>query len=284
MTERDAPTDHERYRSQDHTTRITLKALRNKLVVLSARGGAEKSVIAASLAVTLADMGHQVGLLDLDLYGPSVTDMFGLQFGASGSSESCKLPKRYSANLRIASVEDFVTTQNGAFIWDGALTPRTLPTFLTRLNWGRLEYFLVNFPPGPGEEGSRICQNVPGFRAIIVTTFHDVGLTEIRECIRLCRAADVPIIGLIEARTGFFCRRCRAPNYMFDDKVPGGTAKALDLAFLGRIPLDPAIPMVGPRSLPTLVGETEGPVKDVFRTVAAAVLTACESDPHDEGR
>jgi ATP-binding protein involved in chromosome partitioning len=239
------------------------------VAVASGKGGVGKSTVAANLAVRLGQLGHRVGLLDGDIYGPSVPTMFGIQEKPIISGNRIVPFDKYGILLMSLG---FILDADTPVIWRGPMVTRALEQMLGDVEWGRLDYLILDLPPGTGDAQLTLTQKVPLAGAVIVTTPQDVALIDARKGLAMFKKVNVPVIGIVENMSSFVCPHCGQVTDIF--KKGGGerTAKFLGTAFLGAIPLDPKIVLGGDSGVPIVVAEPLGPHADAFRQVAEAVV------------
>jgi len=193
---------------QDLAIQESLGLIKHKLLVMSGKGGVGKSSVSANLAVALSKKGAQVGLMDVDLHGPDIPRMLGLKGLLGISADNRMVPKQYSNNLKVVSIESLAQDQDEAVIWRGPLKMHVIRQFISDVHWERLDYLIIDSPPGTGDEPLSIAQTIPGAKAIIVTTPQEISLADIRKSISFCRTVKMPIVGLIENMSGFLCPHC----------------------------------------------------------------------------
>ncbi len=223
---------------QDASVDRSLKKIKNKLIVLSGKGGVGKTSVSVNVAIALANKGFNVGIMDVDLHGPDVPRMLGLK-GMLGMSKNNKLdPMKYSNNLKVVSIESLIASKDDAIIWRGPLKYSAIRQFIGEVEWGELDYLIIDSPPGTGDEPLTVAQTISDAKAIIVTTPQEVSLADVRKSISFCKTLKMEIIGLVENMSGFTCPHC---NKMVDLFGSGGgekTAIAAGIEFLVRIPFD----------------------------------------------
>ncbi len=223
--------------------RGNLARIAHTIIVLSGKGGVGKSTVAVNLAFSLAEKKKRTGLLDIDIHGPSVPKLLGLEAQRLDATEEGKiLPVDFGGFLRVISIGFMLKEPDDAVIWRGPLKYGVIKQFLKDVAWGDLDYLVIDSPPGTGDEPLSVCQlieNPDG--AVIVTTPQDVSVIDVRKSISFCRQLGIPVLGVIENMSGFICPHCGKETAIF--KSGGGEAMALDMGvpFLGRIPLDPGI-------------------------------------------
>jgi len=185
--------------AQDAEIRERLKGFKNKLLVMSGKGGVGKSTIAAYLAVGLARREYQVGLMDVDLHGPNIPRLLGLKGTIQSSAVSKKgLPLAYLPNMEVMSIESLLGDKDTATIWRGPLKIGVIKQFISDIEWSNSDYLIIDCPPGTGDEPLTIAQVIPDTKAIIVTTPQEISLADVRKSINFCRQVNMGVLGLIE--------------------------------------------------------------------------------------
>ncbi len=232
--------------AQDAEIREKLKGFKNKILVLSGKGGVGKSTIAAYLSVGLARKGLQVGLMDVDLHGPSIPRLLGLKGSIQSSAKSKKgIPLKYLPNMEVMSIESLLGDKDAATIWRGPLKIGVIKQFISDIDWSDSDYLVIDCPPGTGDEPLTIAQVIPDTKAIIVTTPQEISLADVRKSINFCKQVNMEILGLVENMSGLKCPHCGKTIDLF--KTDGGmiTAKKAGLTLLGSLPLEPDIVLEG---------------------------------------
>ncbi|MFO8165441.1 MAG: P-loop NTPase [Thermodesulfobacteriota bacterium] len=232
--------------AQDEEIKEKLKGFKNKLLVMSGKGGVGKSTVAAYLAVGLARKGFQVGLMDVDLHGPSIPRLLGLK-GEIVSSPGLKkgIPLNYLPNMQVMSIESLLGDKDTATIWRGPLKIGVIKQFINDIAWSNSDYLVIDCPPGTGDEPLTIAQTIPDTKALIVTTPQEISLSDVRKSINFCHQVKMQILGLVENMSGLRCPYCGKTIDLF--KTNGGmiTAKKAGLTLLGSLPLEPEIVVEG---------------------------------------
>ena len=243
--------------------------VRHVVAVASGKGGVGKSTVAANLAVALAQLGHRVGLLDADIYGPSVPMMFGIT--EKPRVVGNRIYPFVKHGVTVMSL-GFILETDTPVIWRGPMVMRAIEQMLGDVEWGALDYLVLDLPPGTGDAQLTVTQRIPLAGAVIVTTPQKVALIDARKGLAMFRKVNVPVIGIVENMSGFVCPHCGETTDVF--KKDGGkrTAELLETAFLGAIPLDPKIVLGGDAGVPITVAEPTGPHAAAFRHVAEAVV------------
>ncbi|UCF74129.1 MAG: Mrp/NBP35 family ATP-binding protein [Deltaproteobacteria bacterium] len=232
--------------AQDAEIREKLKGFKNKYLVMSGKGGVGKSTIAAYLAVGLAKRGHHVGLMDVDLHGPSIPRLLGLKGNIVSTLASRKgIPLSFLPNMQVMSIESLLADKDTATIWRGPLKIGVIKQFISDIDWHNADYLIIDCPPGTGDEPLTVAQVIPDTKAIIVTTPQEISLADVRKSIDFCHQVNMEILGLIENMSGLRCPHCEETIDLF--KTDGGavTAKRADLKLLGSLPVEPEIVLEG---------------------------------------
>ncbi len=224
-----------------------MKGVRHKLVVLSGKGGVGKSTVAVNLAASLAERGFKTGILDVDIHGPSVPKLLGLDAQRMGGTGDNRIvPLNYTENLKAVSVGFILEKEDDAVIWRGPLKYNVIKQFLTDVEWGDLDYLVVDSPPGTGDEVLAACQLLPEpDGGIVVTTPQDLALSDVSKSITFCGKVNLPVVGVIENMSGFVCPHCGKTSDIF--KTGGGKkiSEKMNVPFLGKIPITPSIAHMG---------------------------------------
>ncbi|VGO19950.1 Mrp/NBP35 family ATP-binding protein [Pontiella sulfatireligans] len=250
-----------------------MSRIRHKVIVLSGKGGVGKSTVAVNLAVSLAQSGRSVGLLDVDIHGPSIPIMLGLD-GVSLSSNGKTFEPISIGNLKAMSIGFLIQNEDEALIWRGPMKMGVIKQLLGDVEWGELDYLIIDNPPGTGDEPLSICQlieNPDG--AIIVTTPQRVAAIDVRKALTFCRELKLPILGIVENMSGFSCPKCGEVVEIFPSG--GGRKIAVDfnVPFLGSLPIDPAIGIACDAGTPFVQHyeqtETAGKFKDIIAPILA---------------
>ena len=256
---------------QDASIDSSLKKIKNKYIILSGKGGVGKTSTSVNLSLALAGKGFNVGIMDVDLHGPDVPRMLGLK-GMLDLTKNHKLnPIRYSNNLKVVSIESMIASKDDAIIWRGPLKYSAIRQFIGEVEWGELDFLIIDSPPGTGDEPLTIAQTIHDAKAIIVTTPQEVSLADVRKSISFCRTVKMDILGLIENMSGFACPHC---NKMVDLFGSGGgekTAGTAGIPFLGRIPFDPNVVSCGDNGISFQEKYAGTPVSRAFMELAEKI-------------
>jgi Mrp family chromosome partitioning ATPase len=215
--------------------------IRHKIVVLSGKGGVGKSTVAVNLAAALMLSGKRVGLLDVDIHGPSIPTMLGLERERVRGSEDGLLPVDVGG-LQVMSLGFLLGHQDDAVIWRGPMKMNVIKQFLKDVVWGDLDYLIIDSPPGTGDEPLSVCQLIGALDgAVIVTTPQKVAAVDVRKSITFCRQLHVPVLGVVENMSGFACPKCGEVTQILPSGGGRRIAEDMNVPFLGAIPMDPKI-------------------------------------------
>ncbi|MFN2268877.1 MAG: P-loop NTPase [Desulfonatronovibrio sp.] len=216
--------------------------IKNKLVVMSGKGGVGKSTVAANLAASLAIKGFKVGLLDIDVHGPSIPRLFSLSSARPHIEKDYIEPVSWGNNLWVMSLGFMLPDSKEAVIWRGPVKMTLIRQFLQDVAWGDLDYLIVDCPPGTGDEPMSALQLLgPGTGAVIVTTPQAVAVDDVRRSVTFCQEMEAPIIGILENMSGYSCPKCHEHLDIFNSGGGKNLAIEMEVDFLGSIPIDPEI-------------------------------------------
>ncbi|HON55564.1 MAG TPA: P-loop NTPase [bacterium] len=250
-----------------------LQRIKNKIVILSGKGGVGKSTVAASLATKLSLMGYKTGLMDVDLHGPSIPTMFGVKQNKLVTKDSLFIPIQISENLKLMSVEFFLQDTDAPLIWRGPMKIGIIRQFISEAHWGDLDFLIIDSPPGTGDEPLTVAQDVTGAKCVIVTTPQEIALSDVRKSIEFCHKLNMPILGIIENFGFIQCPHCLEKIDIFK----GSGADALYLKFgietLGRIPIIPeAAEKMDSGKIIDLLKEKSTIYSDIFSIIVSKIL------------
>lgn len=234
-----------------------LPGVNSIIAVGSGKGGVGKTTLAVNLAIALARMGYKVGLLDADVYGPNVPLMLGTSVAPNVVGEDRILPpERYG--LKVISV-GFLSPGDKPLVWRGPMLHSIIRQFLSQVEWGQLDYLIVDLPPGTGDVVISLVQTVPVSGAVVVTTPSDVSLQDARKALEMFKQVKVDILGIVENMSYFVCPHCHQEIDIFSKGGGERTAKQFDVPFLGSIELDPDIRKAGDSGAPIVLEGDQSP-------------------------
>lgn len=259
---------------QDVEIRERLKHIRNKLLVMSGKGGVGKSSVAAYLAVSLAGKGYRVGLMDVDLHGPSIPRLLGLKGTLRPSTRDGKaVPIPFMPNLDVISIESLLgENKDLATIWRGPIKIGVIRQFISDIDWPALDYLVIDSPPGTGDEPLTVAQTIPDAKAVVVTTPQEISLADVRKSINFCRQVNMPVLGIVENMSGLQCPHCGKEIELFGARGGELLAQKEGIAFLGKLPLDPGVVRHGDTGRPTSVLENDLPFARAFEAVVQEIV------------
>jgi ATP-binding protein involved in chromosome partitioning len=249
--------------------RDLLPGVRTKIAVASGKGGVGKSTVAANLALALRRMGSTVGLLDADIYGPSQQLMMGCT-GKPMVNQEEKIVPVDGHGVKVMSL-GFLMDADSPVIWRGPMVMKALQQFIEDVDWGALDFMIVDLPPGTGDAQLTMTQQVPLDGAVIVTTPQDVALIDARKGLAMFRRVNVPVLGIIENMSTFVCPHCGKASEIFKHGGGRRTAEQLGVPFLGDIPIDPAIVVGGDAGTPIVVSHPDSAAAKAFVAVATEI-------------
>lgn len=239
-----------------------------KLLVMSGKGGVGKSTVAANLATSLALAGKSVGLLDVDIHGPSIPKLLGLDHERLVAHGQSLVPIDIGGNLKVMSIAFLLSSAIDAVIWRGPMKYGVIQQFLKDVEWGPLDYLVIDAPPGTGDEPLSVAQLVgQPAGAILVTTPQDLAIADVRRSVSFCHKVSMPVVGIIENMSGLVCPHCGGHVDLFKTGGGEGLAHEMDVPFLGRIPIEPQIVQCGDAGSPFVHRFAESAAAKAFVSV-----------------
>jgi ATP-binding protein involved in chromosome partitioning len=250
-----------------------LPGVKNIIVVAAGKGGVGKSTVATNLAAALQMEGARVGILDADVYGPSIPQMMGdPDVSASGDDKGNIIPAVHHG-MRVISVGFFVE-KGGAVIWRGPMIGKLLQQFLEQVTWGELDYLVVDMPPGTGDAQLSMAQLIPITGAVMVTTPQEVSIIDVEKAIAMWRKVEVPVIGVVENMSGYVCPTCGHHDEIFSRGGGKTLAERENVAFLGEVPIHSSVRGGGDAGKPIVLSAPDHAVSQTFRSIARSVACA----------
>lgn len=235
------PIGGEETQTDEIQLRWALEQIRHKLLIMSGKGGVGKSSVAVSLALALARRGFAVGLIDVDLHGPDVLRMLGLGAPLGLTFGQYNLPPDLYHNLKIISIESMMQDRDAAVIWRGSLKHKVIRQFLTEIEWGPLDFLIIDAPPGTGDEILTVARAIPEIQALIVTTPQEISLADVRKSLDFCHKVDLKILGVVENLGHVICPHCDKLLPLFKSDVGGQSIQSLGANLISSLPFDPQV-------------------------------------------
>jgi len=250
----------------------TLDKIKHRLLVFSGKGGVGKSTVAANLALAFAKKGMKVGLLDVDIHGPNLAKMLGMEDRRLEVSGEGIQPVTVNDNLSLISMSFLLQDPNLPIIWRGPMKMKAIQQFLGDVLWGELDWLSIDSPPGTGDEPLSVAQLIPATGAVVVTTPQEVSLLDSRRAVAFARKLNLVLVGIIENMSGMSCPHCGGQIDLF--KKGGGEAAAKDLAvpFLGAIPITPEIVALGDAGKSFLDSHPDSEASKAFQAIVEKIL------------
>ena len=256
-----------------------VNTIHHKILVMSGKGGVGKSTVAANLAIALALQGRRVGLLDVDIHGPSIPKMLHLEEAEIGANETGWIQPVELAGVKMMSIGLLLRDRDAAVIWRGPLKMGAIKQFLEEVEWGELDYLIIDSPPGTGDEPLSVCQlAAPLDGAVVVTTPQDVSTADVRRSISFCRQFDLRVLGVIENMSGFVCPHCGTLTDIFKSGGGERMAESMGVPFLGRIPIDPAIGVACDDGKPFVYHYNKTETAKAFAGIVEPLLALSDGD------
>lgn len=266
------------FAQQDKIIALALKGIKHKIFVMSGKGGVGKSSVTVNLAAALAQNGRKVGIMDVDIHGPSVPNLLGLKSTIEVDPfDQMLLPAKYNENLSVISMDTLLEDRDQAILWRGPKKASAIRQFLADVKWGNLDYLIIDSPPGTGDEHMTVLKSIPDAKCVVVTTPQEISLADVRKAVNFLQYTNAEILGIVENMSGLACPNCGMEINLF--KKGGGEelAKSHGLAFLGAIPLDPAAVVSADMGQPVVYLNENSPAQKAFLDLSAAIARAADS-------
>ncbi len=253
-----------------------MSKIRNKILVMSGKGGVGKSTVSVNVAVNLASRGLRVGLMDVDIHGPSIPGLLNLSDSRPESGSNGLKPIVYKAGsgeVRVMSIGLLLGSRDAAVIWRGPLKMGAIKQFLKDVEWGELDYLIIDSPPGTGDEPLSVCQLIEGLTgALIVTTPQKIAIDDVRKSITFCYQLKTKVLGVIENMSGFVCPKCGEITDIFMSGGGEQMAREMGVPFLGKIPIDPMVVRAGDEGNPIVVHSPESKVSKAYSSIVEPLM------------
>lgn len=250
-----------------------LARIKHKVLVFSGKGGVGKTTVAANLALTLADKGMEIGLLDVDIHGPNLAKMLGVENKRMYASDKNTIqPVMVTENLKLVSMAFLLQSETSPVIWRGPLKMKVIQQFLEDTAWGDIDWLIVDSPPGTGDEPLSVAQLIPATGAIIVTTPQEVSLLDSRKAVNFARKLNLKILGVIENMSGLICPYCGNEVKLFKEGGGERVSREMGVPFLGRVPIEPEIVESGDSGKPFILSNPECRASKAFATIVEKII------------
>ncbi|MDR1727716.1 MAG: Mrp/NBP35 family ATP-binding protein [Acidobacteriota bacterium] len=246
-----------------------IEGVRNIVAVGSGKGGVGKSTVTVNLAIALAQAGAAVGILDADIYGPNIPLMMGVAGRPHAIGERIQTLANYG--VRLMSMGFLMEEDDTPVIWRGPMLHSVVQQFLRQVDWGELDYLLIDLPPGTGDVQLSLTQTVPLTGAVVVSTPQDVALQDARKAIQMFRQVEVPVLGIVENMSYFQCPKCGEVSYVFSHGGGAATAARYGVPLLGEVPLNASLREGGDAGKPVVAMTPDAPAAQSFQSIAAQV-------------
>ena len=256
----------------------TLKNIKHVIIVMSGKGGVGKSTVSSNLAMSLSMKGFKTGVMDIDITGPNIPKMFAVEDRQLMVENEKLIPVSIPPSLKLMSMAFLLQSKDTPVLWRGPVKMGAIKQFIEDVNWGDLDYLVIDMPPGTGDEALSIVQLIPKADGmVIVTTPQDVALLDSRKSLVFGAETNIPIIGIIENMSGFVCPHCGEVTNIF--KTGGGeaTAKEMNVQFLGRIPIEPGIVDAGDSGIPIVLGHPDSASAKAFGTIVDKIVKTVDN-------
>lgn len=257
-------------------TKRKVPGVKHLIAVGSGKGGVGKSTVAVNLALALSKLGYRVGLLDADIYGPSVPTLLGLKGTRVTVNERNRIVPVEKFGIKVLSIGFMLPSEDTPVIWRGPMLMKALTQFLFDVEWGELDYLILDLPPGTGDVQLTLAQNVEMSGAIVVTTPQDVALADVKKATSMFREVQIPVIGVIENMAYFICPESGKKYYIFGKGKTAEFASAYNLKILGSIPIDPEVAERSDKGEPVVISNPDSEVSKAFIGIAKLVAQELE--------
>ena len=261
--------EHQVSSSDKNQSRFQIDA-KNIIAIASGKGGVGKSTFAVNLAVAMSQLGKKVGILDADIYGPSVPRMMGIS-GRPEASQNKKLIPLESYGIKCMSI-GFLVSVDTPTIWRGPMVMKALEQMFNGVEWGQLDYLVIDLPPGTGDAQLTLAQSSKLSGSIIISTPQDVALNDARKGINMFKRVNVPVIGLVENMSYFICDNCSKKHYIFSHDGAKKEAEKFQIPFLGSLPIDKELRIQSDEGRPACIDKPEGDIAKKYLEIAKLIF------------
>ena len=251
----------------------TLRGIKHVIIVMSGKGGVGKSTVSSNLALSLSMKGYKTGVMDIDITGPNIPKMFGVEDQGLMVENEKLIPVDVPPSLKLMSMAFLLQSKDTPVMWRGPVKMSAIKQFIEDVNCGELDYLVIDMPPGTGDEALSIVQLIPKADGmVIVTTPQDVALLDSRKSLVFGAEAHIPIIGIIENMSGFVCPHCGEITDIFKSGGGEATAKEMNVQFLGRVPIEPGVVDCGDRGVPIVLDHPDSASAKAFKDIAEKII------------
>ena len=250
-----------------------MSKVKYKIAVMSGKGGVGKTTVSVNLAYALAMRGYKVGILDADIYGPDVPVALKIEDRIPRVQGEAILPFEGPLGIKVMSIQFLLPEEDSPIVWMGPLVSKAIQQFVAQVEWGELDFLIIDLPPGTGDEALAVAKNVPGLTGIVVVvTPQKIALHDAKKALGMAKAIKVPVLGIIENMRGFKCPHCGKITYIFGKGGGEETAKLLGIPFLGDLPLDPRVVEVTDKGIPFIAAHPESEISKKFNSIVDNLL------------
>jgi Mrp family chromosome partitioning ATPase len=268
--------DFERFKEQmqeQMKIQKTIKKIHHKIVIMSGKGGVGKTTVAVNLAVALTKRKFKVGLIDFDMTGPDVPLMLGLEDVILESDGKVIYPAQAEGGLKVVSLELLLEKKDTPVIWRGPVKIGAMKQFIADVDWGELDYLIMDLPPGTSDEPLSVAQMIPDADgAIVITTPQDVSVLDISKSVNFAKMVKMPVLGIVENMSGLKCPHCKKDIQLFGSGGGEAAAKKYDVPFLGKVPMDPEAVGLGDKGKPFIDALPDSDVSKAFVSIVDKLI------------
>ncbi len=255
----------------------TLGKIKHIIIVMSGKGGVGKSTVSTNLATELSNRGFQTGIMDVDITGPNIAKMFGVEDEKLHVLDERLIPVTVPPSLKLMSMAFLLPDRDSPVMWRGPVKMGAIKQFIEDVNWGDLDYLVVDMPPGTGDEALSVVQLMPKADGmVIVTTPQDVALLDSRKSLRFGAETNIPIIGIVENMSGFVCPCCGKVTDIFKSGGGEKAAKELNVQFLGKVPIEPGVVESGDCGMPVVLKYPDSESAKAFKSIVDRIVKTVE--------
>jgi len=273
ITESITEEEHKKLLMQQEITIVKrMSNISHKIAVMSGKGGVGKSTIAVNLAAAFALKNYQTGLMDVDLHGPDVPHMLGVEHAVLGQSPQGILPVKVRENLEVLSIEFMLPSKGSPVIWRGPKKTGAIRQFLSDVSWGKLDMLVIDNPPGTGDEPLTVLQSIqPLDGVVMVTTPQAVAGEDVRKCVNMVKGLKIPVLGIIENMSGFICPHCQQEIDIFGKGEGKELAEELEIPYLGSLPMEIQVRENSDQGKPFIFADPQSQISQNFMEIVSEI-------------